>query len=694
MLTLVEFIRGLNYSERATVLQSWALPEAGRAAELSTEDIVTLLGQYWTVSTLVEQLSDAERALIWLMIAQPRATISLDVLLRSIAAPPDSSLLVLRRLTALGVVQAGPAASEFITGPAEWSPGRSARGRMLSVPPELLPVLLRVHQVIHAVGPAEQVIEATVDSSSLAEIQAIARRWGIDRPHEFFRRDLVTSIVERLQDAAVVDTVLSTLTPGTRAVFDWLTAQGKRAFIADACLQFDQITVRTAWQQLRPLLLVRDGWQDGKRFLMIPPEVARRDAPKTTAGAISPVQAPARYDDHGYWFARDLISMVDFVAREPVKLTVGGQRLPKRTVAQIMGLLGRPEPDDRSHDRFDFLLHTALRLGLIETDDGTYRATSKIDELVAMGLPALTRLLFTGWQDDAGWYEAAGYEGMYWSSSRPTARKRLLRHLAELPPGQWFRTTDLAAHIKQADPHFMRSRHDILRFRGSRALTEAMEQWDQVEGRLIRVLIEAPLHWLGVVALAQSREPDASTWCLTALGAWLTGKGPAPADRRSGAEIVVQPTFEVVVIRPESVILHQLNQFADVLQTDIAARYSLTRESVLRGVAHGWSVGSMVELLVSASGHPIPQNVDYSLHEWGARFRPATIRTAMLVEFDQAEDLDAWLATEDGERFAVHRVGPAALALPTTTSTAELEQNLRARGYHPRLEIPATQRAR
>jgi hypothetical protein len=323
-------------------------------------------------------------------------------------------------------------------------------------------------------------------------------------------------------------------------------------------------------------------------------------------------------------------------------------------------------------------------MGLLEEREGSYFATAAIEPLVAEGFSGIQRALFAGWRDDTAWYESAGYEGMYWSSGRPAARKRILQCLAAAIPGTWYETTELAAYLRRVDPFFMRPRHEIIRYRGTRAVQDAMESWDQVEGRLIRTILEGPLRWLGVLALPAEAGTPCDRWSLTPLGAWLLDLGEPSAEIASARPIVVQPTFEITIVAPTARHVHVLNTIADLTHPDVAPRYELTRESIFRALAAGWTVERVEELLETGSGRPLPQNVAYTIREWASKFRTADIRPALLVEFDSAAGLDEWLPTADAAVIGARRIAPTLLELPVDTSPRQIERLLREHGVRPR----------
>lgn len=162
------------------------------------------------------------------------------------------------------------------------------------------------------------------------------------------------------------------------------------------------------------------------------------------------------------------------------------------------------------------------------------------------------------------------------------------------------------------------------------------------------MMLREPLYWLGVldVRLHQGRM---ATFQITKMGQWLLSK-------RRRFEVAsditnVEATFEVVASLGEvdPLTFYELWRMAEVMSSDRVTRFKITEKSVLRNRAVGRSTEEMVRFLERISSTPIPQNVVYSIWEWGERFGTITIRRGTRMRFASPDGLAAFEEEHQGE---------------------------------------------
>lgn len=198
-----------------------------------------------------------------------------------------------------------------------------------------------------------------------------------------------------------------------------------------------------------------------------------------------------------------------------------------------------------------------------------------------------------------------------------------------------------------------------IRERSGREDVERDGGWDRVEGAYIRWLIALPFTRLGWVDFDPAR------------GSFevLDDNEPEPAF-----EIIIQPNFEVLALgdRLDAGQLWQVARFCRPALEGRVRKYLLEKKAFTDALGRGLSAASMVALLAELSRKPLPQNVRYSLDEWGASSERMKIwPDALVVEAEGVEDLGALLTTAMREKlglvavagghFAAPAPGPAAL---------------------------------
>ncbi len=106
---------------------------------------------------------------------------------------------------------------------------------------------------------------------------------------------------------------------------------------------------------------------------------------------------------------------------------------------------------------------------------------------------------------------------------------------------------------------------------------------------------------------------------LSRLGAELLEAEPAGKVGGTRSSVIVQPDFEVLVFPGDDVheVVHLFDRFATRTKSDHVHQFRIDQDSVRAGIADGLSATQIVQELTDRARAPIPQNVLYSLEEWG-----------------------------------------------------------------------------
>jgi hypothetical protein len=200
-------------------------------------------------------------------------------------------------------------------------------------------------------------------------------------------------------------------------------------------------------------------------------------------------------------------------------------------------------------------------------------------------------------------------------------RRVLLRLLRRAEPMRWQDAAMLpflarGAYLAQLDGRqagaFFATRFEG----GGYTPTETLQQlcWN------LLVWVKKRLYPLGIVDLGM-QGGRLSALRLSLLGAALLEAEPAARAGGTRSAVVVQPDFEVLVFAGDDVhdVVHLLDRFARRIKSDHVHLFKLEQETVRRGVADGLAVAEMLRELTDRARAPIPQNVLYSLEEWGQR---------------------------------------------------------------------------
>lgn len=134
------------------------------------------------------------------------------------------------------------------------------------------------------------------------------------------------------------------------------------------------------------------------------------------------------------------------------------------------------------------------------------------------------------------------------------------------------------------------------------------------------VWIKRRLFPLGIVDLGQ-QSGRLVAMRLSKLGAELLDAEPASKVGGTRSSLIVQPDFDVLLFPGDDMhdVVHLLDRFARRIKSDHVHQFRLEKETVEAGLDEGLTVGAIVQELTDRARVPIPQNVRYSIEEWGNR---------------------------------------------------------------------------
>jgi hypothetical protein len=191
------------------------------------------------------------------------------------------------------------------------------------------------------------------------------------------------------------------------------------------------------------------------------------------------------------------------------------------------------------------------------------------------------------------------------------------------------------------------------------------------------------LYVLGMLDIAMvGDEPVAVR--ITELGQRVLGVEGVESGSCGLAPLVVNPDFEVLVFPEGEVIelVHTLDRFAIRTKSEEVSRYQILKEGVERAVVKGMSPDEILSFLTAHSRTPIPQNVEYSIRDWGEMIRFGSQRDVVLLQVDADDIMDQVLALEQIKAVLVERIGPCAAALSERIDDWRTLEELRQLGVY------------
>jgi len=243
-----------------------------------------------------------------------------------------------------------------------------------------------------------------------------------------------------------------------------------------------------------------------------------------------------------------------------------------------------------------------------------------------------------------------------------------LELLKKLSRSTWWSLGSFISAIKQHHPDFQRPAGDydswFILDKSKGEFLRGYENWEAVDGRLIRFILTGPLHWLGILDLASTD----SSQDITAfrLSAWshdlLNGKPPrgllvedAPIVVRSDARLGAR---RLVPRR----VRYQVARFCEwVKETPDEYQYQISSASLSNARKQGLTVSQLLALL-NRNAKAVPPSLVKALERWDKNGSEARLEKMVILRVTSEEVLQALRKSRAG-CFLGEPLGPTTIAI-------------------------------
>ena len=154
------------------------------------------------------------------------------------------------------------------------------------------------------------------------------------------------------------------------------------------------------------------------------------------------------------------------------------------------------------------------------------------------------------------------------------------------------------------------------------------------------------------------------------------------ANERS---LIVQPSFELLLLQPNLPTLCSLLPFAQVNKIGIVSRLTLTRNSVLRGLEAGRNIEQIIKILEEHSQKELPQNVVYTLRDWTKSYKEVTISQVLLLEVPGEAIANEICSSPKLSAFGLRKIAPCIIAADSGANLSDLRRALDKEGIVVRI---------
>ncbi|MFQ3567078.1 MAG: helicase-associated domain-containing protein [Aggregatilineales bacterium] len=390
------------------------------------------------------------------------------------------------------------------------------------------------------------------------------------------------------------------------------------------------------------------------------------DEPMEAAFEIEPLSEVANIQPADTSIVDDMTTLLAYLQLHTPLLE--GDHLGKRDLDRLLPFFLKSEPE-----RAFFLFGLGISADLIDVQSG--RAAPKRGSArrwLSATRPEQVQHLALAWRDSPYIIDLAQVPGLYPEMEagtlhqyNPVAARGIVLTMmrATLPQEGWWPLSEFIELVREDNADFQRPNGDFdswyIRNEAGEYLS-GLESWDAVEGALLEHLIARPLHWLGLVDLAD----EAARF--TAYGRSFLNAGPWPSPPEPTDTISVNPDGLIAVSRKVSRIdRFQIARFSDWIAAGQVFTYRLTAAGLERAYSQGITTAQIAAFLERALGDtPVPPAVLRLLETWQSGPSAVVSLERMLVLRTTApEILDRLADAPATRRFLGARLGPMAIAV-------------------------------
>ncbi|HTI15190.1 MAG TPA: helicase-associated domain-containing protein, partial [Dictyobacter sp.] len=384
---------------------------------------------------------------------------------------------------------------------------------------------------------------------------------------------------------------------------------------------------------------------------------------------------------------------------EPTKNDSIPKRITKKLTPLLMGEESAKKDAEAASYYFDFIYSLLTHQQIVQTsqppvellkprlEPGDYLSTWS-----QLSLTRQIKVLYDVWMQSRSW--ADPYTDPSWESSFYTdksgARTTLVTHFRECNVDTWYSFLSLLEQIKQESPLAAASIYAYNRKIEEKNIRKlSFEDWAR---RYMHAYFGAltTLNTLGLIDIGyESADTGSRTVHIHSIGYRLTDFGAqiltqdanetqtSPSPTHS---LIVQPSFELLLLQPDMPALYSLLPFVQIEQIDLVSRMKLNSTSVRRGLAAGLTIEKIIETLEEHSQKPLPQNVLYSLRDWSKQQASAKVSMNILLEVANEETIKRLCAHATLQKHDIRQIMPGLLAINGDTDLSTIHKILEQEG--------------
>jgi hypothetical protein len=257
-----------------------------------------------------------------------------------------------------------------------------------------------------------------------------------------------------------------------------------------------------------------------------------------------------------------------------------------------------------------------------------------------------------------------------WKNDAHATRLIFVEWLKDLPTNQWCNLDSFIKYVHQNQPDFQRTAGDydawFIRDRTSGALINGFENWNLVEGRLLRFVFGELLPWLGLLDIGKSSaDAPPTSMRKSAWAAALLGRQAPAGIQEENEKITVRSNGQVIVPRmAKRSTRYQIARFCDwrYSKNESTYHYFITSLSLQRARQQGLKIRQFIRLLQTNSKSLLPHTLLNALQRWEKSPNQVRLEKGIMLWVEDANILDL-LEKSRAKRFLLRRITPTMMLI-------------------------------
>jgi hypothetical protein len=533
-------------------------------------------------------------------------------------------------------------------------------------------------------------LKKMLQSYDLDMLNRMSSFWGVDSSN-LDQAAAAETLFKSMQDEALASEILASLPEEAKSTWDYVLRNPQKITWAHFIRKYGEVREFGPARREReepeqhPISVAETLWYRGligRAFLNLPPEPREFVfIPDELLPDNRPTEKPASPFNIQKVDARllKIIAAADGRIIDHLTDWLAARRMGRSLPETITKVWAEPE---------SFITHMAATSGLTNADGEL--EPDALPRFFQQDRAAILANWATAWISSTAINDLRNIPGLVfegeWYNDPLKPRQFITETLHSLTQGDWYSLTAFTEAVKALQPDFQRSsgEYDLwfIRRAENSLFLRGFDHWDNVDGALIRYLINGPLHWLGMIDLGRGKEKTDTAFKLTpAFFAHFNQQNSAVEPARE-TPIKVTPdlsfTIPVGASRP---LRYQIARFCEIRSlTSQETIYEITASSLKLAEKNGLKPSQLVQYLEKNLKSPLPKSLTLLAEQWEKNTKVIEVTTGTLLRTHSTEVLQQLTSHPQTAKFIIEQLSPTTALIKSAgikvIKQALLEQGL------------------